>query len=567
MLNINIANFRGIKDARITCSRIALLCGQNEQGKSSAIDAIRSVLDGTAQPYGLKKDDIVELLYNGADQAHATLVESNDGHDDRTMQMRWPAGDIATMGAPFRSTAFASGSKRFTGLPDRDRAQELAKYLRTEPDRDEFVAAMKDSGMTIQAVQEAWKDTVSLGWDGAWQKHKTEGTKLKGGWEAITGGSYGIKVGGNWRPKGWGPDHEAMTDDDIELWKLEAQTALDAAIGTVAINDDEKKRLEATVKNIPKLQELVDTRNADGQRSKAILTKAEEALRKIPVLPPDNWPNCPHCKKAVQVQAGKNGASILTVPPKALDPAEREKIIEQSEAAERILKGAQDVHAATQTAWLTANGDLTKAKDAKAQLEQEGPKGPAVNLDALRADLNNAKSVESGRAKVRAAVAKHAEVIAKLNLVNALAPDGLRKAKLTSKLDGFNTKLAGLCEVAGWGPVVVDENGEVSLADIMYELCARSGRMRIDVTLQVAFGLIDGSEIFLVDDADMLDGRGRNGLFALLAHTERYCVIGMMLTKSAQTPDLDAVDLGNSYWVNGAVAMPLEDIKTATKAA
>ena len=77
----------------------------------------------------------------------------------------------------------------------------------------------------------------------------------------------------------------------------------------------------------------------------------------------------------------------------------------------------------------------------------------------------------------------------------------------------------------------------------------------------IPFAMIDGSEVIVVDDADILDGKGRNGLFQLLGHSERYAVVGMMLIKLVQAPDLASAEMGKTYWVNGAVTQPLDEVK------
>lgn len=558
MLNIKVQTFRGIRQASIACSPIALLCGQNEQGKSSIIDAVRSLLSGEAKPYGLNKDQLQpQLVHKGSDQANVTLIEAIEDHDDRVSQMRWPSGDIASAGAPFRATDFATGARRFTKLPDRDRAQVLSEYLKTEPTEQEFMIATEGMNMTPTETVAVWKDIVALGWDGAHAKHKTEATKLKGGWEQITGGSYGIKIGGNWRPKNWTPDHEALTDDEVQQYIDEDTKALEDAIGTVAINDDEKKRLEAAVKNIPKLTELLESRGQDGKRAKATLELAENALRALPILPKDKWPSCPHCNEPIQIM----GTETLKKAPKPLGEKERVKLENDIQDAERIHKEVLAKYDELRIGYQTVQNDLKKAQDAKAQLESAGDAKAATNLDELRQNLANSKETKNFKDKIRAAVKQHALVIAKLNLVEALAPEGLRQTKMAEKLSAFNEKLAELCGEAGWSIVAVEPDGVVTLDGVRYALCSGSGRARCDVTLQVAFAMLDGSEIILVDEADIFDGKGRNGLFALLTHSERYAVVGMMLTKAAQAPDLSAAELGQTFWISEALAMPLDQFK------
>lgn len=559
MLKINVSNFRGIRHAALECSRIALLCGTNEQGKSSIIDAVRALLDGTQAPYGLTKEELgTKLVFSGADTAMVELT--ND--EGRAMSVSWPSAEVATSGMPFRATKLATGTLRFTAMSERDRNGTLAQYLKTDPTQVEFMEAVEPLELPQEVIDEAWTDTVKLGWDAAWQKHKTNATKLKGAWEAITGASYGIKVGGNWRPKGWGPDHEAITDDELKQDLAQATTDLEAAIGTVAITDSERKKYEGLVRGIPKLEEMLKTREQDGKRAAQTKDAAEKAFLAIPVIEPENWPACPHCKKEIAVRAAKGGGTLLEIPKKKLDPAERKKLQDQSEAAELNAKTAQQAYYDAQTAYKTVKDDLQVAVDAKAHLEKSGTESNAtVNLDELRGEVTRVRSIQDAKQKIINAVKKHIEVIARLSLAETLAPEGLRGKKLGAKLDEFNDRLAVLCATADWAEVRIIPDLDVELDGIRYDLCARSGQMRCDVTLQAAFAVLDGSEMLLVDDADMLDAKGRNGLFALLGETERYGIVGMMLTKIAQTPDLDAAEMGASYWVDDAVAHPLADYK------
>src|SRR4051812_40462378 len=126
MLTASIGNFRGIAAALITASPIALLAGGNEQGKSSAVDALRYLLAGDKQPYGLTKDQLPTLLmHHGA--TNGTVCLRAEG---RLQQIEYPSGDVTTEGKPFRATAFATGGRRFSRLEERDRAQVLAEYLK-----------------------------------------------------------------------------------------------------------------------------------------------------------------------------------------------------------------------------------------------------------------------------------------------------------------------------------------------------------------------------------------------------------------------------------------------------
>lgn len=568
MLQIFADKFRGISYAKLSCAPIALLCGRNEQGKSSIIDGVRAVLEGNTTPYGLTKDQLgQQLIFGGADTAAVTIEQYEGESQRRSVQIRWPSQDVATNGAPIRASTWATGSARFNLLTARERAQMLAQYLRTDPTLEEFTAVAEPMGHDADEIKAIWKDVQTQGWDGAWDKYRQEATKLKGGWDQITGAKYGVKVGGNWRPKSWTAEHEALTDAELQQFLDEDTKALESAIGTVAINAEEKNRLESLIKQIPKLKELLETRTRDGTRAAGTLEKAEAALRAIPVLEPDDWPKCPHCHKAVQVQAAKGGGSVLSVPGRTMTPEQRDQIRNKVEDAERVLAEAQKARDEAATKYRAARDDLQRAEDAKAQLEKAGAEdGPKVDLDELRTNLANTKAIMAAKEKIRAALKQHTQVIKRLDLAEALAPDGMRKTKLAERLDAFNETLATLCETADWDTVRITPELELTLDDVRYDLCARSGRMRIDVTLQVGLAQLDGSEVLVVDDADMMDGAGRNGLFALLADTGLYCLVAMMLVRPQLAPDLEELGLGGTWWINEAHAISIKEAKEAAAA-
>lgn len=550
MLNIDVKGFRGIKHAHIMCAPIALLCGPNYQGKSSTLEAVRAALDGDKQPYKLTKDELVnQLIHDGDDEAtiHLGLGE------DRYIEMSWPSDDVATGGAPLRATKFATGSLAYTALESRERDKVLAEYLKTDPTREEFDEAVEDLKLGTDGAGAIWIDIKQQGWDGAWAKHKTEGTKLKGVWENLTRGSYGSKVGGTWRPKGWTPEHEALTGDELKADMDTAQQELEAGIGKVAINADERKKLEGLALQIPKLQEALKTRKADLERAEEAKTQAQKAVQKIPVLPKENWPVCPHCAEPIQVMAGE----VLKKAPAPLSPAKRKEVMEQLEKAQDVLNKAVEAFNEANGKYQTVVKDMQAAKDSKERLETADENAQSINLDELRGEVARIKSIMDAKENITKVLQAHIHILNKVAIVNVLAPEGLRKTKLADKVGHFNAQLKELCDIAEWEAVTVDENGSVWTGKYRYRMTAESERMRADIILQMAFATLDGSEIVLIDRADTLDGKGRNGLFALLQHVGLYAVVAMMLVRIKEAPDLGAAEIGNTFWIHGAQAMPL----------
>lgn len=551
-MKITATNFRGIARAEIYAAPIALLCGHNKQGKSSIIEAIASCLGSVKQPYDLKKDEMDEMVHEGSDIAEVTIED-----DGRQTTSRWPAGDTMATGRPFRATEYATGQILYSDLDTKARMKLLSQYLKTEPDLAGLTAAIQ--GMESPPLDEAgikalWQNIQKLGWDGAHEDAKTEGTKLKGKWEQVTKARYGTKVGGTWRPQGWTSEHEAVKVETLTKERDDAKEKLEAAIGKVAINDDEKKRLEALTKNIPKLKQAVDERTQEVSQKAFVKTKAEGDIKKIPVIPKDNWPCCPHCKQPVQVM----GTDQLRIPPAPMSAKQKKDLEEQLAQATTVFNKALAEWEEAVISLQTAQKDLRDAEGSKERLENSDPTAvSAEQIQEYRDEIARCESIIAVKQRIDVSLGIHIEIGRQISVVELLAPEGLRAKTLQAALEKFNAELVELADLAGWEHVSVQPDGSLRIHSTRMRLCSGGERMRADILMQIALGMRDGSEIFLVDEADVLDGEGRNGLFALLQHTGQAAVVAMMLLNKKAAPDLAAAGIGNTYWIQEANAAEL----------
>jgi hypothetical protein len=129
----------------------------------------------------------------------------------------------------------------------------------------------------------------------------------------------------------------------------------------------------------------------------------------------------------------------------------------------------------------------------------------------------------------------------------------------------FNrTHLAPIAEISGWKPVQImeDESGlGIYYGGRPYRHLGQSAQYRVRVTLQVALAQIDGSDLLIIDGADILtpgaaDGRG--ALFRLLKAQGIPSLVGMTLGPKDTVPDLAAAGYGRSYVVRDGVVSPIE---------
>ena len=92
-----------------------------------------------------------------------------------------------------------------------------------------------------------------------------------------------------------------------------------------------------------------------------------------------------------------------------------------------------------------------------------------------------------------------------------------------------------------------------------YSLCSTSEQYRCRAVLAVAMAKLDGSDLVALDAADVLDAEQRSGLFELLEEAGLPALVCMTLARREQLPELAALGLGASYWIQDGVAEPLHE--------
>jgi hypothetical protein len=225
-------------------------------------------------------------------------------------------------------------------------------------------------------------------------------------------------------------------------------------------------------------------------------------------------------------------------------------------AAQKTLAEAASVANRLANEVSSLQAQVKLAEQAKADHEKLSRKVETIGAvgsaeDAKAAVARAQERLDAGRRK-RRADALHGEILVQTAVVKALAPDGVRKRKLSRAIEAFNsTILAPLCEAAEWKTVTLTEDLATRYGGRPYALLSDSEAYRVRVTLQIAMARLDDSAMVIIDGADILDPLGRNGLFGLLSDPDNGCpaLVGMTVAKPEKTPDLAAADLGATYWV------------------
>lgn len=550
-ITINVVDFRGCAKAHIECAPIALLGGLNAAGKSSIAQAAGAALSGNTLPVaGLRATAAGALVRTGA--ATATVEVATD---EGSTMVEWPSARATSGGKAPSASQYAVGLETVVTMAPKDRLRVLGEYLHADPSREELAAKLDEAGLDPEGVLKTiWPLVERDGWDGAVSARRERGAELKGMWRQTTGANYGSRIAASWRP-----DLADLDEHELTAAMSKAQTARDNAVSAAAVSADEKRRLEEEA-------DLADARHDALARARARVDEYAEAYRIAQdaraALPPADKPTsfpCPHCGGPLVFERSSLVETRVAKAP--------EVDIDNKELSRR-----RDAIAAAEGKLSHANGDLQQARRDVTMAET----AIRDSLEARHRLDNWPRAVESGtdittaEAQLRAAenrlgefrTKKEADRIHRLIegneiVIGLLAPDGLRATKLAAVLGVFNRELATLCTTANWHAVRLDDAGAITYADRPFGLLSSSEQYRVRAVLAVAMAKLDGSDLVILDGADILDPPSRSGLLTMLDTVGIPALLCMTLPRREMLPDLAAAEMGRSYWLAGGVAEPL----------
>ncbi len=551
---LEIRNFRGIAKADIDLSQIALVAGRNETGKSSIAHAAQAILTGEVVPIaGLKKSEAAMLIHAGTGNGSVAL-EREGG----SARIAYPQAKKETEGDPPSSSPIAAG---FVSPADMERAElsaVLIDYLKAAPSEADLREAVKPINVTDEGFARLWKSVTENSWDGAHKQAKEKGIELKGAWRECAGEMYGSSKAETWMPAEWESDLEGASEESLQAILTEAGEMRDASIAHTAISEEKIDQLKAKAAGAPMIREHIEGLvTILDDANKAVLESAEE-LKNAP-RPDDEQETvaCPHCGKDCVIHAG-----ALIKPPPVASSAENADRRAIGEAAVRKQQmAAQTLKSANQKK-IDADRELVEAEAAQAELQAIEGKADAgtaddAALERARRDVQHADNrLKAYRVKTRADNL-HKSIGRNQSLVAILAPDGLRRTKLRTAVKEFNQNLAELATAASWGAVEITADLAVTYSGMGWRLCSESARYRGRAMLQLACASIDGSDLVILDGADILDTVGRRGLFRLLRHFDKPALVCMTIPERDDVPSLAAKSFGQSYWLENANAEAL----------
>ena len=564
-MKISVRSFRGIERVDVEAGPVAFFAGRNHTGKSSICLAVAAALTGIAIPYVRPGKDGKPMSLFTKSQAGAMVRGGTDSGSvavtigESSVGMKWPNGEATSVSdKPPHSSVYATGLINVPDLDDKTRAMYLADVLGTLPNLADLTAALKDIYPSEQ-IEKIWKKIETDGWDNAAKEIREHGARLKGQWEAATNERYGATKGAGWIPAGWNEQLAGSSVDALEVEVSKAKHNLEAMIAGAATGEAEVAHLKQSVAGGENLPDL----SADIKKAQKEFEDAEQARNILPPLVKDQETcACPHCTKDVAVVQTRNGYE-LHVPATKIGKAEHDKRSKALGAAIAVISHKRSVLDDLKTRESRNTAMRQLAAEAQKKLDEITAKAAKRPSETV---INEAReAVRIAEEQLRIFKAKftaehlHASVERNQIVIDALAPEGLRKAKLTGALSGFNDALETLTNTADYKRVTIDEDMNIRMAGRLYALLSASEQYRARAVLQTALAIKDGSDIVILDGADILDVDGRNGLFSLIAGVAQdstiQFIVGMTINRQDQVPDLSGMELGAAFWIeNGVVS-------------
>lgn len=546
-MKIEMKNYRGVASASLTMAPIALIAGVNGAGKSSIAQGIAASLTKNAAPIaGIAKNAAGQLLRDGAKRGSCTV-----GDDTGNVTANWPGASISEEGTAPYASEIACGLISLVDMKPKDAAALLITAIEAAPTFNDLKAALPK--VEAPMLQQVWQAIQTDGWDVAHKRSQERGAKLKGGWEHVTGEKYGSS-----KAEGW--QHDLVKDQDLTAEGLTTELAelkreLETALQNQAVGAANIAHWEKQVHDAATARESMATVKAAQDKLSVSISELQAKTQALPrPETPEALVECPHCKgHLVVVSRSEVRAPVEGVSPE--ENAKRQQAIAEAQQQELTLSSEWSQHETNRRSLMNtiSAGDAAK----KSLSEKSGGNVTPEQLNELRTNIAEA---EADLAAVNAgaqAASYHRQIQQNQLVIDALAPDGIRNKVLAQKMGTFNATLARLSGTAGWAPVAITADLSVTLGGRPYILLSESEKYRARVTLQLALSDLDGSDVVIVDAADILDRTGRNGLFKMLHTSGMRALVCMTMNLLADVPDLAKAGFGASYWLTENTLAPI----------
>lgn len=551
MIQFIVRNYRKIISADIDLSPLTLIGGENVAGKSSLIDAIRSVATGESNPFkDVTKKEISMLVRSGSPSGYA---EIKDG--EILARIDWPKCVYSTKGNPPRISFVAAGINSFVDMKVVDRINYIVDMMDAAPKDTDLMAALKQTSIfkpddTVgesDLFKRLWEEISANGWDNAYKLAREKGVKYKNIWEDTTGQkTYGVRIAEQWTPAEWDPTLEKAKEEQLIAEVNTNKQWLEAAIKDTAISDVERERLTAITSQLESIKDRIQLIRTKQDVVEKEINKKKIRIRELSTGDELRGLICPSCNakltltngelkkipEAEYKKAGKNKAEIAQLKKdiESLD-AQNKELIEAFGQEKSSLKVAEDAALKLKNLNMKTEGlDEAKVQDVRNKLETAEKR--------LAAFRQYKKARELARS-----------VLLNKELCDILAPSGLRNKKLTKAIVKLNNSMKMLSDSVGWNPVEITDDCEILVAGVPYgRLIAKSERYRACVMLQLMVCMAEGAPFVIVDDTDELTKSVRSQLMKVILQTKIQAVVVSAMDNKSDMPDMSPVN-GRAYWI------------------
>ncbi|HBP0720801.1 TPA: AAA family ATPase [Pseudomonas aeruginosa] len=555
---LEITNFQGLRHAALDVSApVLLVAGHNGAGKSSLLDAIAMAFNGQPRRVSLKKD-MAQLVTEGAKKGEARVEWLDAAYEVQVCGVALPTGKgSALTDSPF--LPYVLDASLFASLDAKERRRVLFDLSGASTSPNQIAERLVAKGHAAALVEKV-KPLLRSGFPAAVEQAKAYASESRGAWKAITGENYGSEKAVDWAPELLATvvteDQVAEAGKNLQLLEddlAEAQQALGAS-------KQARQAADGRAQRIAKLRELVDLeprrRNkltTDEQNQDEWSEKVMAAELASSGSVPHQPLTCPHCQGAVDLQAG---TLVVHQPPEQIADAEAARRLpeyrEYLASAQRAVANSQRdldecLAAAEQIKALEAESVEAPSAEAIANGEQainelrQARDASRAKLVALQEALEAATQREASIAKAQAA---HQDVVAWTGMADALSPAGIPAEILADAIGPVNELLHRLSGTAGWSPVQISADIDVTFGGRLYGLLSESERWRCDTTIALAIATISGLRLALLDRFDVLDVPARTQqamkLFQSLAaggEIDTLIVAGTLKEPMAKTPE------------------------------
>ncbi|MGS6393407.1 AAA family ATPase [Pseudomonas aeruginosa] len=554
---LEITNFQGLRHAALDVSApVLLVAGHNGAGKSSLLDAIAMAFNGQPRRVSLKKE-MDKLVTEGAKKGEARVEWLDAAYEVQVCGVALPTGK----GSPLTDSPFLPyvlDASLFASLDAKERRRVLFDLSGASTSPNQIAERLIAKGHAAALVEKV-KPLLRSGFPAAVEQAKAYASEARGTWKAITGENYGSEKAVYWAPELVATvvtdDQVAEAGKNLQLLEddlAEAQQALGAS-------KQARQAADGRAQRIAKLRELVDLeprrRNkltTDEQNQDEWSEKVMAAELASAGSVPHQPLTCPHCQGAVDLQAG---TLVVHQPPEQIADAEAARRLpeyrEYLASAQRAVANSQRdldecLAAAEQIKALEAESVEAPSAEAIANGEQainelrQARDASRAKLVALQEALEAATQREASIAKAQAA---HQDVVAWTGMVDALSPTGIPAEILADAIGPVNDTLKRLAGTAGWSPVQISADIDVTFGGRLYGLLSESERWRCDTTIALAIATISGLRLVLLDRLDVLDLPSRNQAIALMRamtsdrEIDSVVVAGTLKEPMAKTPE------------------------------